>query len=485
MKWIAKKSSDSLADSIIIPFFLDEVKDDIIFTYSAIKQKIDFKGNLKEVQVLYPSDQSRKVFLLGLGKRTDTATHATAFRTLAATKNALWGSALSVELSHLPVQTAFDAALGIALATYKPNGLKTDEPTKADFYSEKFELTLHHPDKRATELAKEGIATAAVQKEMMYLIDLPSNIKTPGYLCSYIQSLSKKKNFDVKIFDQKQLEKMGMHALLAVGQGSINAPAMVQLTYEGLKSKTKTTTIGLVGKGITFDTGGISIKSAANMHYMKSDMGGAASVLGAIMLAASLQLPVNLCGVLLLAENSVDAHSMRPGDVIKSYSGKTIEVIDTDAEGRLVLADGLAYLNKTYKPDTLIDLATLTGSCVMTLGYAAAGMFTNNQELAAGLSRAGNATGERVWQLPLWDVYKSDIESDVADVRNFSGKPVSGAISAAKFLEVFTDNHPAWCHLDIAGVAFGDSEFTKMKSATGWGARLLVEWMRDIHGTAP
>jgi len=485
MNLIYKKEFDSLAKNIVIPFFLDEVKDDLIFAFAAIKQKIDFKGNLKEVQVLYHGEQYRKVYLLGLGKRTEIATHATVFRTLAATRNGLWENAVSVELSHLPVDIAFDAALGISLATYKPDSLKTEETIKTDFYSEKFELTFYHPDKRAAELAKEGIATAAVQKEMMYLIDLPSNIKTPGYLCNYIQTLSKKKNVDVKIFDHTELEKMGMYALLAVGKGSIHPPAMVQLNYEGLRSKTKMTTLGLVGKGITFDTGGISIKAAANMHYMKSDIGGAAAVLGVIMLAAALRLPVNLCGVLMLAENSVDAHSIRPGDVIKSYSGKTIEVIDTDAEGRLVLADGLAYLNKTYTPDTLIDLATLTGSCVMTLGYAAAGMFTNNQELAAGLSRAGNITGERVWQLPLWDVYKSDIESDVADVKNFSGKPVSGAISAAKFLEVFTDNHSAWCHLDIAGVAFGDSEFTKMKSATGWGARLLVEWMRDIHGSAP
>lgn len=239
-------------------------------------------------------------------------------------------------------------------------------------------------------------------------------------------------------------------------------------------------TVVLVGKGVTFDTGGISIKNSANMHLMKSDMGGAAAVLGAVELAARLQLPVHVVGIIPSTENCVDGASTKPGDVIDSYSGKTIEVIDTDAEGRLILADGLSYALKNYKPDVLLDLATLTGSVVQTLGYSAAGLFTANDTLAAQLAEAGDRTGERLWRLPLWDEYQDEVKSDVAEVRNYHGKPIAGAIVAAKFLEVFTEEHPAWAHLDIAGTAFGDLEFAPNRAGTAYGVRLLVEFLQKV-----
>jgi leucyl aminopeptidase len=175
-------------------------------------------------------------------------------------------------------------------------------------------------------------------------------------------------------------------------------------------------------------------------------------------------------------ENSVDGKSFKPSDVIGSYSGKTIEIIDTDAEGRLILADGLSYLVKNFKVDAIIDLATLTGSCIGTFGYHAAGLFSNNDALAQVLSEVADQTGERLWRLPLWDVYKEDLSSDIADVRNYSGKPMAGAITAAKFLEVFIENHPQWAHLDIAGTAFGDAEFAPQRAGTAFGIRLLVEF---------
>ncbi|NNL82846.1 MAG: leucyl aminopeptidase, partial [Winogradskyella sp.] len=180
------------------------------------------------------------------------------------------------------------------------------------------------------------------------------------------------------------------------------------------------------------------------------------------------------------AENAVDKHSYRPGDVINSYSGKTIEIIDTDAEGRLVLADGINYAIKTFQPKQIIDLATLTGSVVRTFGYAAAGMFTNNDAMAKAMSKAGELEHERVWRLPLYKDYESDLASDIADIRNFSGKPIAGAINAAKFLEAFTENHKSWLHLDIAGVAFGDSEYSKMKSATGYGVKLITHYIKSL-----
>ena len=235
-----------------------------------------------------------------------------------------------------------------------------------------------------------------------------------------------------------------------------------------------------MGKGITFDTGGLSIKGAQNLHYMKSDMGGGAAVLGAVELAARLKLDIHVVGLVACAENAVDANSYRPGDVINSYSGKTIEIIDTDAEGRLALADGLAYMQKKYAPEFIINLATLTGSSVMTLGYSAGALFSNNDELAAVISQCGYQVNERVWRLPLFEDFEKDLESDIADVRNFSGKPVAGAITAAKFLQYFVDSQVKWAHLDIAGVAFGDSEFSKMKSAKGYGPRLLIEIMEKL-----
>jgi leucyl aminopeptidase len=246
------------------------------------------------------------------------------------------------------------------------------------------------------------------------------------------------------------------------------------------KHEAATKKIGLVGKGVTFDTGGVSIKDSANMHYMKSDMGGAAAVFGTIEAAAKLQLPVHIIGVVPTTENSVDGLATKPGDVIGSYMGKTIEVIDTDAEGRLILADGLAYLNRNYTPDIIIDLATLTGSVIGTLGYTAAGMFTNNDQLGSSLKKIGDKTGEKLWRLPLWDDYEPELKSDIADIKNYHGKPFAGAIVAAKFLEVFTEKHPAWVHLDIAGTAFADSEFATQKSATAFGVRLLVQWLREL-----
>jgi leucyl aminopeptidase len=193
-----------------------------------------------------------------------------------------------------------------------------------------------------------------------------------------------------------------------------------------------------------------------------------------------LKLPVHVIGIVPSTENSVDGRSTKPGDVITSYSGKTIEIIDTDAEGRVILADGLGYMVRNFKPDVLIDLATLTGSVIAALGYHAAGLFTPNDELAAQLTKSADQTGERIWRMPVWDVYKEDIKSDVADLKNFSGKPIAGSISAAKFLEVFSEKHPAWAHLDIAGMAFADTEFGSQKNATGFGIRLLIDYLRRL-----
>lgn len=276
-----------------------------------------------------------------------------------------------------------------------------------------------------------------------------------------------------------KLQKSKIRCFLAVGKGSENEPQFVIMNYTPKENVAKIKHIGLVGKGITFDTGGLNIKTSGMLH-MKCDMAGGAAVFGAMQLIADLQLPVKVTAIVPCAENSVDAKSFVPSDVIHSYSGHSIEIIDTDAEGRLVLADGLSYLITNYKPEYIIDIATLTGSSVGTFGYECAALFTNNDEISKKLQESGDEIGERLWPLPLWEAYKSDIESDIADVKNYSGKPVAGAISAAKFLEYFTQEHPAWAHLDIAGVAFGDDEFAKSKHATAYGVHLLTKFIENL-----
>ena len=273
-----------------------------------------------------------------------------------------------------------------------------------------------------------------------------------------------------------------MGGLLAVGMGSDKPPRFVIIEYNGaIKYSTSKKKLGkriaLVGKGVTFDSGGISIKPYQDMWEMKADMSGAAVVAGAILSAAKLKLPINIVGLIPTAENMLSGSSMRPGDVVVTSSGKSIEVDNTDAEGRMILADALNYASK-LKPDVIIDLATLTGACVVALGEFVAGLFSKNEELSKELYRLGLKTHERVWSLPMWDEFHTLNKSDVADVKNVGGR-WGGAITAAKFLENFVDKKVVWAHLDIAGPAMANNynNYSK-KFMTGYGVRLLIEYLR-------
>jgi leucyl aminopeptidase len=444
----------------------------------------DFKADSQEIQLIYRAKQ--KIYLLGLGKSTQAKDIIYPFRAFFHRyKNKINGR-LGIDFQGLSSDWLSYAVHGILLGRYEIQLYKTDKDLAKNFFFQQKEIEIYTAEENKQTIDNQvfiGKSIAQTQMEIMDLVNAPSNYKTPQTLANWAIESGKKFGYSVKVLDKLELEKQGLQALLAVSQGSINPPCLIVMEYnpqldsEAPNPKPK---LGLVGKGVTFDTGGVSIKGSTNMHYMKSDMGGAAAVLGAMELTAKLQLPIHLIGVVPSTENFIDSHSLKPGDVIGSYAGKTIEVIDTDAEGRLILADGLSFLNRNYQPDILIDLATLTGSCVQTLGYAAGGLFSNNDELADKLLKISELSGEKLWRLPLWDDYKGDISSDVADLRNYSGKPIAGAISAAKFLEVFTENHPAFAHLDIAGVAFGDSEFASMKSATAFGLRLLLEYIKSI-----
>ena len=447
----------------------------------------DFAADANELLPVYRPDGQR-TFLLGLGTNPQPMDWLRAFRKLFFDHRKKLSDQIGVDLS------AFDDAvlvepivLGILGGGYDLGLYKTDKTDAPTFYGDDGQLTLYvraNQQQTAQDALTRAEAVAYTQRDMLDLMNAPANYKTPQTLADRAVESGKRHGYTVTILDKAELERQGLGALLSVSRGSDVPPVLIVMEYkpEGVENPPdrRTVTVGLVGKGVTFDTGGVSIKASANMHLMKSDMGGAAAVLGTLDVAAKLKLPVHLIGIVPSTENSTDGHSTKPGDVITTYTGKTIEIIDTDAEGRVILADGLGYLLRNFQPDIVIDLATLTGSVIAALGYHAAGLFTKNDELATQLARAGTRTGERLWRMPLWDDYNEDIKSDVADVKNYSGKPVAGSISAAKFLEFFTENHPAWAHLDIAGMAFADTEFGSQKNATGFGIQLLVDYLRNV-----
>jgi len=283
------------------------------------------------------------------------------------------------------------------------------------------------------------------------------------------------------VLDEKQMAKLGMGALLGVAQGSDHAPRLVAMRWDGAPSARNKAPIAFVGKGVTFDTGGISIKPAGGMEDMKWDMAGAGVVTGLMHTLATRKAKVNAVGVIGLVENMPSSKAQRPGDVVKTMSGQTIEVINTDAEGRLVLADALWWCQQVHKPHTIIDLATLTGAIIISLGHHHAGVFTNDDTLAERLSAAGKATGEAVWRMPLGDAYDKQVRSDIADMKNVGGRD-AGSITAAQILKRFIKDDVTWAHLDIAGMAWSKSDTpTVPKGGTAFGVRLLNRLVADYY----
>lgn len=348
------------------------------------------------------------------------------------------------------------------------------------FWNTKFELHFENlSQKKLDHVSQKAEALSNGQIACQDWLNKPANFKKPDIFSLYLKNLAKKNDLKYTVFNRKKCEELGLGAYLAVNQGSAYDAAFTILEYKTTVKNAKT--FGLVGKCVLFDTGGVSLKNSANLHYMKSDMGGATAVLGTLIYAAEMKLPVNITAVLPITDNAISEKALLPSDVITAYNGKTIEVLDTDAEGRLILADSLSYLSKNYKTDFLIDLATLTGSSVRMFGDTCGAMFSNNEELKNMLIKTGDQTNQRLWNLPLWDVWKDDIQSDVADLKNLSMKPVGDCIIAAKFLEYFIENHPKWAHLDIAGVAFGNVGYAKEKAATGFGVQLLVDLIENYQ----
>lgn len=466
MTYKYSKTLDTSKD-FILPCRKDQL--DVVKEFLPI-EKPDFDGSFSTYLLLYGKAGNR-IYLVGLGEEKHSSQLESTFQKLAFDTKKNWNKSIQVYAEDLNEDEIRKATIGLEMAQYEIGEFKSKKEKQSKI------TVSFSSSKSIKKILDEGKHTGETINKIKALVDAPPNIKTPEFLGKWASKSAKNGDYKCTVLKHKQLEKQGFNAVLSVGKGSVNKPVVIITEYK--PKDNKTIDIALVGKGITFDSGGLSIKPSTNLHYMKSDMGGAAVVLGVVELIAKLKLNINIVGIVCSAENAVDAESYRPGDVINTYSGKTIEIIDTDAEGRLVLADGLSYAVKKIKPEYLIDLATLTGSVVRTLGYEAAGMFTHNAEMANTMSNIGYKVHERVWQLPMFEEYKSDLHSDIADLRNFSGKPLTGATNAAQFLESFTEEHKNWMHLDIAGVSFGSSPYAKMKSASGYGIQLITEFIKE------
>ena len=355
---------------------------------------------------------------------------------------------------------------------YKPDQLKSSKKPRTRPLRR---LGVNTPDDQldnARRAIADGEAIAAGVELARTLGDLPGNVCTPSYLAVTARELGKtSKQLKVGVMDAAGMKKLGMGALLSVARGSDEPAKLISLEYSGGDKGDKP--VVLVGKGVTFDSGGISIKPAAAMDEMKFDMCGAASVLGTIKACLEMGLPINVVGVIPATENLPNGSASKPGDIVTSLSGQTIEVLNTDAEGRLILCDALTWCEK-FDPAVVVDIATLTGACVIALGGQAAGLLSNNEELAAELQAAGEAAGDRAWQLPLWEGYQTQLDSNFADMANIGGRE-AGTITAACFLSRFTKKY-RWAHLDIAGVAWKGG---KEKGATGRPVTLLTQFLLD------
>ena len=371
---------------------------------------------------------------------------------------------------------AANVALGARLASYRFDRYRTKEEKK-----DKPTLKSVTVGVKDTAKAKKAYGPMDKVADGVFftrdLVSEPGNVIYPESLAKEAQTLSKL-GVKVEVLDEKQMKKLGMNALLGVGLGSVRESRIAVMRWDGAAKSKKP--IAFVGKGVTFDTGGISIKPGPGMESMIWDMGGAGTVIGLLAALAGRKARVNVVGLVGLVENMPDGKAQRPGDIVKSMSGQTIEIHNTDAEGRLVLADVLWYCQDRFKPQFIVDLATLTGAIIISLGHEHAGLFSNDDKLSAKLTAAGRATGEKLWRLPLDDAYDKLIRTDAADMKNIGGRG-AGSITAAQFLQRFINKTP-WAHLDIAGVAWSkESKPTAPKGATGFGVRLLDRFVADNY----
>jgi len=457
---------------------LDEASQGVL---SKALKAAGFEGKAGQTQMLYglPEITAEAVLVVGAGEARELD-HRALQKVAAAATRALGASQRKVAsfLAELPVkerdlnQRLSEIVRATLETSYRFEAYKSKK-TPAD--KGLSHVVLAVPDKAAASAGKTAVAWGeALAQGINFARDLgnqPPNVCTPVYLAEQALALAKDDSkLSVTVLEEDEIRKLGMGAFMAVAQGSDNPGRLIVLEYKG--GKKSEAPVALVGKGITFDTGGISIKPAAAMDEMKFDMCGAASVLGVMSALVAAKLQVNVVGIVAAAENMPSGKASRPGDIVTTLSGQTVEILNTDAEGRLVLCDALTYVGR-FKPAVVIDIATLTGACVVALGKVASGLFSPSDELAEALLKAGQDSGDRAWRLPVWQDYQELLDSPFADMANIGG-PTGGAITAACFLARYTKDYN-WAHLDIAGVAWNSGAG---KGSTGRPVPLLLEFIR-------
>jgi leucyl aminopeptidase len=441
----------------------------------ALKKALrDLSGKTGSTLLLHalPGVAAERVLLVGLGEKdTSEAAYRDALRAAANALKELDAKDAALFLVDMKIGSrplgwnVRHAVLCVRDALYRFDQLKTQKKTSAPALQEVI-LPLS-PKAELKNALDEANATADGTALARTLGNLPPNICTPTYLAEEAKKLAREFKLEVEVLERKDMEKLGMGALLAVASASHQAPKLIVLRYEGRKGAKP---VALVGKGITFDTGGISLKPAGEMDEMKFDMSGAAAVLGAVRALAGMRAPVNVIGVVPACENMPGGQATRPGDVVTTLSGQTVEILNTDAEGRLILCDALSYAER-YKPDVVVDIATLTGAIVIALGHVATGLFANDEKLAGEIDAAADDAWDRVWRMPLWEDYQEQLRSNFADMANIGGRP-AGSVTAASFLARFT-RKMRWAHLDIAGTAWKSG---REKGSTGRPVPLLVRF---------
>ena len=484
--------SSASAKAIILEkgFNSEQISDfkSVFPTLDQLLEERNFTGSLLSSVVVPYSKNSKNSYaiLIGIGEKAaankyNAENYRRVIGKLMRIMEELKITSLALEL---PTAQSFGAPMGfiagqtalmLNIAAYHFDEYITD-PERIIIDDRSILLLVNESEKKeAQEGIKKGEIIAASVNKARHWVDLPPSVLFPTDLSSKAELISKEFGLKYTVFNEKEINQMGMGGLAGVSRGSDLDCQLVIMEYK--TSKKDAPTLAFVGKGITFDSGGLSIKPANHMETMKEDMSGAAAVIAAMASIAQLKPQVNVIGIAPLAENLPSGKATKPGDIVRFYNGKTAEIKNTDAEGRLILADALAYAVKHYKPDAIIDIATLTGSCAHALGPFYAGLMSDDANLVQRLQESATRTGDRVWQLPLHNDYKPAIRSAVADISNIgSQKYLAGAITAALFLQHFVDDIP-WAHLDIAGTAFDvpDLPYYRPHSATGFGVRLLVD----------
>jgi leucyl aminopeptidase len=456
---------------------------------AAVRERGDLRGKEGESVTLYPTGGSvaaQRVLLIGLGKPDALTTEKLRRAGGTAARQAAKARAATVTFT-LPAtsiasgEAARAVAEGVVLGSYSFTELKSradDAPAPVELADLAIAVASDADEAAVAEGARVGSIVASAENFARNLGNLPGNVVTPTRLAEVARDISTRFGMKLTVLGPKEMEAEGMGALLAVARGTDEEPRLIVLEHRGGDDGDRP--LAIVGKGLTFDAGGISIKPAQGMEDMKFDMCGGAAVLGAMHAIGELGVKANVVGIVPSSENLLGGKAMKPGDVFRAASGKTIEVVNTDAEGRLILADALHYA-KRFEPVAILDAATLTGACVIALGHQASGIMGNDEALLDEVKRAGDRTGERCWPLPMFDEYREQIKSDYADIKNSGGRP-AGTITAAWFLREFVGDTP-WVHLDVAGTAYGDGKLAYLsKGSTGAPTRLFVEWVLSRAG---